>query len=337
MSVASWQLNMISTLLLFLTLTGPAAETAHTDVVVSVQPGHPNLDQPGLWLGTDGQPLRVLAVEEGPAEVVVVRDPAVQLYLDQMSRLFLEMKMTDISGHGKGDYFEPRRMTWDPLVLQDEEAFIAEGLESFEKKYWSPKEEHLRAVLDHLIDLAPLGQETRLRFVQPQAIPVSRTAGNSNIFAISEPFRADTLLDSSRVGTLALPYRFADAVLVAGNELHANGHRRAVVLFVEGFSDDVSYYSPEQVRKRLRQLQVPVVVWSLSEGPLEAWGTGQWITEAPLDETGYNDLGLFRRRVADLKNRLKRQRIVRLAGHHELGDVRLAEGTEGVSIVGREP
>ena len=314
----------------------PRPDAGTTTLLVTVRPGHSELTADGLWRGASGQRLEVLAAEKGPARVAVVRDPVAQLYLDQLSRFFLEQRLDAIPDAVPGEFLKGPRQAWDARRLRDPEAFAADGT-SFRKRRWEPRDVHLKAARNDLMGLASLGDAAQIRFISPLAVPVSRTVGTSNVFVISPPLSIDRLLRVRQVGKLGLPTRYADAVLIAGQELSSLPERRAVVLVLGSNAQDVSDYPPERVRAELRRLQVPVFVWALSStAQLDAWQDGQLMVEEPLEDLGDDDLALFIRLTLELRNRLDRQRVVRLAGQHRLQDIQLADQARGIRIIGRQ-
>lgn len=70
--------------------------------------------------------------------------------------------------------------------------------------------------------------------------------------------------------------RFADAVAVAGLQVLAGNGPRAVLLVLGSDSSDPSRYTPDHVRQYLAAVRVPLFVWSYkppSPAMIEAWGT----------------------------------------------------------------
>jgi hypothetical protein len=70
--------------------------------------------------------------------------------------------------------------------------------------------------------------------------------------------------------------RFADAVAVAGLQVLAGNGPRAVLLVLGSDSPDESRYTPAQVRQYLAAIRVPLFVWSYktpSPAVIEVWGT----------------------------------------------------------------
>lgn len=307
----------------------------------------PDLSEISSWLTVGGQPAEVLAVERGPAEVVMVRDPAPESCLGPVARLFLERQL------GRTEYVSESREGWSHEgLLDNEEAFLEAGRRGFRSPSeggaaWVPVPGQLREARSSLQSFLTLGEGDRLRFLSPRAAPVARTSGTMNIFNTSIVFSAErqgflALVDQAPA--LGFAARFTDAVAVAGLELHSAGVRRAVVLLVDGRAGDGSSLRPEQVRRYLQTLQVPVLVWSFEgEEPLEAWNGGVQIatpeatrraaaeTACVVDSRG---LAAFEAAGQELRQVLERQRIVWLRGRHLPSAVALSDAAT-VRLAGR--
>ena len=125
-------------------------------------------------------------------------------------------------------------------------------------------------------------------------------------------------------GSFGPPYRFADAVAVAGLEGYSGGSRRAVVL-VLGISKDESVYTPAAVRRYLARIQVPLHVWSLTgaeAGAPSAWGEVEDVSSL---------LGLSRA-VTRLKEDLAGQQVAWFEGRHRPQDIALTDKAAGVEL-----
>ena len=77
-----------------------------------------------------------------------------------------------------------------------------------------------------------------------------------------------------------VPLRFVDAVAVAGLQAYSGCSRRAVVLVLSKSAADASRYGAESVRQYLDKIHVPLYVWSLEEELPDAsrWGAIQDIS-----------------------------------------------------------
>ncbi len=134
-------------------------------------------------------------------------------------------------------------------------------------------------------------------------------------------------------------HRLADAVAVAGAEVAASNHRRAVILLLaeadaakagDGRAVDASAVGIPAARAYLAALRVPLIVWSLtgarSDEGAAAWGSVRDVSDG--------------RRLRDaaksLEARLAAQRIVWFAGRHLPQTIALSPGATGVQLAGKE-
>ncbi len=273
---------------------GDGEERTAVAVVLEPEAELPAIEAMQSWFaGAAGEPLRVVAVELGGAEVVVVRDPAAQPFLELLGKVFLA---------------------------------------GAPEKTPAGKEHALRKAF-------VLDPGTSLRFLSPHAVPPSTISGPRNVFGIStrRPVRAGLLRFLDQFDDSGFASRLSDAVAIAGLELHASARRRAVVLLAHGDSADESLYTPAQVREYLKQLQVPVFVWSIeAETPLEAWGGGHYLGATPRARSSIPEP--FAAAMVELRRHLGRQRTVYLAGRHRPQDVRLRLSPEGkIRLAGSRP
>lgn len=120
---------------------------------------------------------------------------------------------------------------------------------------------------------------------------------------------------------------FADAVAVAGLDVSARSHPRAVVLVLAG-SSDTSQFSAASARNLLACLHVPLFVWTVGAGAAEAlsWGKAGDATDVSIPAK----FALATSQVAALVNR---QRIVWVEGVHLPQSISLSEKASGVTLV----
>ena len=329
--------------------TTPATE--RTSVAVVLEAGRlPEIEAMQGWFVVEGEAQRVLAVEEGPAEVAMVRDPAAQDYFDILARAFLEREL--LLREWRRAEEENRKLAllhpsarpqqaWDPRVLQqDENSFVEAGRPMFRTTAGAATDAELRSFRAALQGAFTLGEGARLHFIEAQAAPVSRTARAMSVFNLSPSFPSGTdgfLSFVERVPTLQFELRFADAVFIAAQDLYARAVRRAVVVVIEGQSEDRSLHSGDSVREFARRLQVPVFVWSFGPGAFVAdWGgrlIGQQAghLDTPLALVNFEDVW------EDLREELDAQRIVWIEGRHRPSRVRLGEAATGIRLAGRGP
>jgi hypothetical protein len=121
--------------------------------------------------------------------------------------------------------------------------------------------------------------------------------------------------------------RFADAVAVAGLDVSARSHPRAVVLLLAG-SKDASRLSAAGARNFLACLGVPLIVWTVGSGATEAatWGKAT-------DATDVSTPAAFEEATRRLAALVDRQRIVWVEGVHLPQSISLSEKASGVTLV----
>ncbi len=223
-----------------------------------------------------GAPIEVVAAEEGPAEIVIVRD---------------ESARRDLTGLGRTD----RRALRDRARV----GRVTRGEED-------------RGSLRYRMGLQ---SDLRLRFVWPHSRLERRAGYDLAIFPPSEDFTWKDgglywLLAYVRAPVVEeAPQRLADAVAAAGLLAAGRNRRRAVVLVLGEESAPASQFEPAAVRDFLAALRVPLVVWSTVEGSGREAGPWGRPTEV-------SNLGRLEGAVSDLYRELERQRIVWLAGVH---------------------
>ena len=188
----------------------------------------------------EGRPVPVIAVEEGPAIVCVVRGPSVATALKSLGT---GGKTTLVQVPGG------RRL---PQFDRDASRF-AMALE---------KEDRLRFI-----------------WPMPQAIsgaPRAQLFNRSRDFMGSDAGLAGLLTRVEHPEARAREVHLADAAAVAGLEATASGSRRAVVLVLGDETADGSRHSPASIRRYLQAIRVPFAVWSLKSPRLQplakSWG-----------------------------------------------------------------
>jgi len=169
-------------------------------------------------------------------------------------------------------------------------------------------------------------------YVWPVSLAPEDGSVQSELFEFIGPFGEEDpgwawlLTHVRRVGDRSPPpYRFADAVAVAGLQACSAGRRRAVVLVEGEERRDASQFSPGQVEDYLASLGVPLRVWSLLRN-----SPTRWKDRRVEDISSYPDLS---NAVLRLKEELARQRIVWVSGAWAPGSVTLAPGVTGIELV----
>lgn len=240
-----------------------------TGVPLAVEPRRelPAATQMTGWLAHAGRPLDVLAVDEGPAEVLLVRDVGAQRRLDDLASPARSPQRTGpgLQGTGMG------------IVAAPNTRFVAR-----------------------------LGRDQRLRLISAFPRDLQRPDYSVRLFSPSDVFTAEDggllwLLQNLRdMPPGDATQRLADAVAAAGVEAAAGARRRAVVLVLGPDPDDASQFDAATVRGYLQALRVPLVVWRTGEetapGP---WGPTRDVSTAARLETAVKELrrSLDRQRI----------------------------------------
>lgn len=194
--------------------------------------------QLGGWLTAGGRPLSVAAVEEGPAQLYVVRSPGTFNALWNLGKPNEEKRKLRAENE------------WSYLTLASKDSVRL--VFPFSKRFAGSGEEEE----GDLTDLFTISTDyyTRDRGFPLLLVTAAKEVG---------PGRG------SRI-------RFADAVAVAGLEAARENRRRSVLLVVSPEEKDQSRYDPATVRRYLAALRVPLVVWCLGEpepgSAAAAWG-----------------------------------------------------------------
>lgn len=179
--------------------------------------------------------VRVMALDDLPAEVIFVREP---LTLEFAHLAKKQMAYESLPG-GRAPSSAPRIIGDAALDTKDRVRFI-----------W------------------PVSRSGRSGTNASLFYP-SRAFTTTNATGIG------TLLGRVSLGRPATELRFADAIAVAGWQAAQSQRPRAVVLVLGSHLDDASHLQPEQARNYLDRLGVPLYVWSVvRETPPAAkvWG-----------------------------------------------------------------
>jgi hypothetical protein len=266
--------------------------TAVPVILAGEQLKTPSLAQLQGRFSGNGRSLSVVALEEGPSEIVVVRDESARRDLTS----FLKQNDTTLRRRARGFKARSRRT--------------------------------MRSML-------PLPEHLRIRFLWPAAEHRERSGHDLDVFPPSAELSGEDggfywLLTYAREPTVgAEPRRFADAVAAAGLVAAARNRRRAIVLLLgdEGGSADHSRFAVGAVRRYLRHLGVPLVVWTT--GSVEklptAWGPA----------VDVSSLDRLQRAAEALYEETSRQRIVWLAGRHLPQTVSLESAGLEIRLAGR--
>lgn len=194
-------------------------------------------------------------------------------------------------------------------------------------------------VLDNrLRNYLKLGKNDQVRFVSPRAhVYHQGTASSTRVHDVTRGtstlkdglyfLLVDRDIQRQSTGTP----RAADAVAVAGLTALAGEHRRAVLLVLGEKPQDASFYKPDEIRRYLEAIRVPLFVWSLgdpkSNPGLAAWGVVE-------DVTSSRKLNLAFERI---RNELRAQRVVWVEGRHLPQSIALAPQAAGIELVAGPP
>ena len=196
----------------------------------------PTLDELSRWLSKDGQPLGIVGLEKGPAEVVMVQDPAsdTQDALRKVGKGMLRLRVGTAAGGGIRS--QDRLRFLFPTTLPNADEPQAKGLAS---------------------ELFPLSPD------------LSQAPGGM-LAPVAGRFMADGPDLWQRAEEEP---RLSDALATAGLAAAASGRPRAVLLLTGAEPTDTSRYQAAEVRDYLRRLRVPLLVWSpLRKAEDTPWG-----------------------------------------------------------------
>ena len=283
---------------------GEEVRTELTAVAVVLEKGAALPPAPAMqdWFTKDGAPLAVHGVERGRSEVIFVRDPTVQPYLERLGEL---ARGSDGSG--------PE----------------ATAIGKLRKRNRGTPE------LDRLRYVAWLGKDVYLHFLSPRAAPLPANELSPEMFPHSPSYGADDggfLRISQQPAEMTFPMQFADAVATAGMAAHGTHRRRAVVALLGDAPGDRSQHSAEAVRDYLRQLNVPLAVWGFTgESTHPEWREARYVGPQPRARKIPEH---FEEALADLKRTLRQQRIVWLEGRHLPQDIELSPAARGIRLAG---
>jgi len=278
-------------------LGGGSASEAKTELtavpVLARKAKAPKLEEVRGRFRKGKEPLRVAAVERGPAEVMIVRDLD-SVEAQRVLRLVGGARSSPggfgMPGGRTGAGFGSPRMT-----LESE---------------------------DHLRILWPVARQVLDRGTSNELFDGSRAFSG---------WMGDFRFLLTRVdypGPTDRPRRFADAVALGGLRAFASYSRRAVVLVIGGPVRDESRYEPESVRRYLERLHVPLHVWSLVEPGRRPPGSRAW---GEIEDV--SSVSALERAVDKLQKQIERQSIVWLEGRHLPQDVTLEPGEDGLTLV----
>jgi hypothetical protein len=186
------------------------------------------------WLTVDGKGAPVLAVDDGPDDLIVVRDLSAQPLLDGLASLDRSVSFAFRSGSVR---------------------------QSPSLRYVAPLkgDQRLRFLAPYARQVADTHHTTSL-FEPSEAF----TAHDGGLYWLLTRVRTTTSPPEGQ--------RLADAVAAAGMMAAGGSRPRAVLLILGPDAVDRSGLDPETVRGYLESLRVPMVVWSLGGAGTPSWG-----------------------------------------------------------------
>ncbi len=268
-------------------------------------------EQLGGWFMRNGVAQRVVAVEKGPAEVIVVRAESVR---DASARLV-----------GQGASLGSGVVGASGGSSAGVEGSMPTGLGATA----SSSERNLKALA--------FGSDERLRLLLARSREERHQRATHRAFAISPELSSEqggllwALTRDYHAPGLTTTERIADAVAVAGMRAAWGNRRRAVVLALSEDQPDLSRLSIASVRGYLETLDVPLFVWyfpssteadASSNMALRGWPEAERIESFPA----------LRKAVRELRKGLDEQRVVWLAGDHAPESIQLANGAQAERI-----
>jgi hypothetical protein len=244
-----------------------------------------------------GQPLVVAAVDDGPAEVYVVRDLGAGEGLKELGDV---RQRRTVTGQGMGQRLsiEPDYLRYEiGLRKEDEVRFIWPVPRTYSGSGGLPAE---------LFDW-------------------------SRAYTLKDGGMHWLLTRLVAAGAASGRQKLADAVAVAGLQALSGSRPRAVVLVLGASPEDASRYDPAAVRQYLDFIRVPLFVWSV-EKPVEKNAAASPALAAWGKVEDVSTLTRFRAAVARLRDELESQRIVWVEGTHLPQSISLAAGAAGVEL-----
>ncbi len=274
---------------------GDEVSTELTALVFEGGKRPPRLETMGGWLRKGDQTLKVVAVDRGPANLLVVRERSAATH-EGLRQVFQDFYRK---------YNPPSR--------------VALGLQ---KKS------------DPVAPLSVLGKGDRVRFAYPttgrEKVDVGQGAApvlteqvpvSHNVTDLGPLFDILTSAFSAEDDAPLARQQLADAVAIAGVVAAAGDRRRAVILIRSGAAEDSSSFSPRTVREYLRRLGVPLVVWSIAAGDgASAWGEDR-------DVSRYEQMN---KALDRLRKMLASQVVVWVEGSHLGHEIELTEKATGL-------
>jgi hypothetical protein len=280
---------------------GSEVSTELTAVPLLVPAGSlPPLKDLRGWFTADGRELDVAALEDGPAQLFIVRVPSD----------YEDTSKIGSRGMGLSEDFQLEMR----LDKEDRIRFVPVTSERVEG---SDQDTDVFAISgEATYDHGGLPFLIRGALVQGGGRDPKRRLRHRAGFSDSPPVERREL-------------RIADAVAVAGLQAMAENRRRAILLVFKGDeSEDYSLYDPDTVRRFLAAIHVPLFVWTLDKpvpgSVATAWGPSQQVDRS---RNVY-------RASAQVRDELRSQRVVLVEGRYLPQSLALGPAAKGVELAG---
>jgi stage V sporulation protein SpoVS len=211
-----------------------SARLTAVPVLLEVKAKLPAPEKLAGWFEAAGQPLAIAAVEEGPADVVVVEEESAR---DALGELVREIARPATRGFGIATSRDAVR------------SFAGLKKEQRVRVVWTAAERREHSGVRY--DLFPRSDEMTWK-----------DGGMLHV-----------LTGISRVTTDSSPARVTDAVAVGALAAAERDRRRAVVVVLgPAATKDASTLAPAVARRYIERLRVPLLVWCVGRERDEAWG-----------------------------------------------------------------
>ena len=264
------------------------AELTSLPVIPRSKGKQPKLEEMESWFRKDGEPLRVVAVDKGLAEIVAVRGPGVASALANLP--------------GLPGIEEATRAT-EELAL----GAIVAAPSQLSPVLSNDSQDALRHVV-------PLANDKRLQLLEARSRRYVGQRLEMDTFAISPEISHSmgglywALTQEVSLAGLSPRLRVNDALAVAALHAAYGNRRRAVLLVLAEPWEEESRLKLADVRAYMQHLNVPLVVWVIGDQAIPTI-EGTEVERA----TSFRQLQKAKKRLSE---ELDLQRIVWLEGRH---------------------
>jgi hypothetical protein len=251
----------------------------------------------------NSQLLPVVAIEDGPAEILIILDEGSRESLRRLGRISTQDLETFLEQE------EARR---------NQDKTLRVNPRNPDKSFRVGTTRQIAS--SSLRSRMTFEPDTRVQFLSPFSEHQERSQGDMDIFPPSGVFTVEDgglywlLMQSQFAAEISGPQRLADAVAAGSVLVTRRNRRRAVVLILGEEPQDASVFDPPQVESFLAILRVPLFIWSTGDG-------GDSFSKNWKSVTRVASLRELESAAKTLFDHLDRQRIVWLDGIHLPQDV----------------